>query len=759
MTQVGLEFIARDRSRAGVNSFNRNLRTASGTVLSLSRNLLAVAGVGGGMYMLGNVLRSGVREAAAFEKQMANVSTMLSDQSMSLMPRYTERLRAMSKEFGEGTETLSKGLYDILSASVAPARALDVLAVSTRAAKAGITDTGVAADAITTILNSYSLEADRAGDISDKLFSIVVRGKTTFAELAPNIGKVAALAATAGESFDDLGAVMATMTRAGVQTEIAITSLRAIILSFLKPQSDSIAMARKYGVELNSNTLRTIGLTGVIGKLKKATAEELAVIVPTSRAITGFAAAIQKSEGLASDYDFMLNSLGATEKAYQKIADTSAFKLEQRNQKWIDFKRSFGNITTGPLIAFMDVGIKGLDTMTEAAGNTKKAFEGLTKFVETHRLAPEGKQTYGMWAPMAQINAANSVKALGPSAEGAAMKTDIQRQQTLAMMAAMQMKGLSSIGGTEIKAPISAGAGAEDAAVSARTNAQIVADTREKLASIRSLDYMTRMEKIQNLKSYMAAHADTMRDVVGAETEAGKLIRQEIESITSSRLDAMKVYSAELREDMQNLALYIGEKFAEAGRSIEGSLSDSFYSMKEKGANLGTFLESVFLGIADSFARMAADMMARAAMATAINPLIGGLSAGLGGLFGGGGPAVQASAGYAPNFSTSFSNAGVPPVLHTGWVPEGVPSFARGRGLKSNEMAAVIEKDELLVPSSKIVRSAGGAGGGGSVVNNYYISAVDTQSFQQALAKNKNFLGDLNYAGLKSNSPSRRLKP
>ncbi len=39
----------------------------------------------------------------------------------------------------------------------------DVLKVSARAAAAGVTDTGIAADAITTILNAYSMSAEEAG--------------------------------------------------------------------------------------------------------------------------------------------------------------------------------------------------------------------------------------------------------------------------------------------------------------------------------------------------------------------------------------------------------------------------------------------------------------------------------------------------------------------------------------------------------------------------------------------------------------------
>lgn len=711
MTTVGLQFIAHDRSRAGINSFRGSLAMTGRSVRLLGSNLLALAGVGGGFYMLGNMFRSGVTEAAAFEKQMANVSTMLDDQSISIMPRYAQQVRAMSKQFGEGTETLSKGLYDILSASISPARALEVLAVSSKAAKAGITDTGIAADAITTILNSYSLEASRAGDVSDKLFGIVIKGKTTFGELAPNIGKVAALAATAGESFDDLGAVIATMTRAGVQTEIAITSLRAIILSFLKPQSDSIEMARKYGVELNSATLRTIGLTGVIQRLKKATAEELAVIVPTSRAITGFAAAIQKSEGLASDYDFMLNSLGSTEKAYQKIADTSAFKLDQLNQEWIDMKRSIGDLTTGPLIGFLKNVTGVVDQLTQAIENSKKAAQRFNDYVEKHRLAPS-KQNYGSWAPMAPV--ATTEPVMDASNAGRDMKLQLQRQQTLAMIAQIKSGGLSSLKfGGEIKAPPASAGGVPDpAVVSARTNAQMVADTREQLTSIRSMHDKTRMEKIRLLEDYKAAYFGAT-----AEIEAGeKLLNDEILSLQRSRVDAMDVYNAELREDFQYTGLYISEKFAEASRSIESGLSGAFMNLRQEGSNFRSFMVDVFQSIRESFAQMLADMAARVVMNAALSPLMSGLSGVLGSLFGGG-PGVQAGAPvgaggqpFTPSNPYGLKTNPAPVVRHSGWIPDNVPSFHGGRNLKRSEQVAVIEKDELIAPADQVFRSPGRAG-------------------------------------------------
>ena len=278
-----------------------------------------------------------VKSAIKFEKELAQVSTMLDESAMSIMPKYKKELLAMSAAFGEGTDTLSKGLYDILSASIAPEKALGVLAEAAKAATAGITDTGVAADAITTILNSYGMSAEQAGDVSDKLFAIVKRGKTTFAELAPAIGKVAATAAKTGLSFVELGASIATITRAGIRTDEAMTAVNGVMIAFLKPTDEAKEAAKKFGVALETNTLRTEGLIGVMNKLKDATAEQLAQMFPNIRGLKGIISAMGDLEGYTEDYNLMLDSAGLTQGAFAKQSATLGFKIEQ-------LKKSFGVI-------------------------------------------------------------------------------------------------------------------------------------------------------------------------------------------------------------------------------------------------------------------------------------------------------------------------------------------------------------------------------------------------------------------------------
>ena len=153
----------------GLKQAQGQLNAFGSQVTAIGSKLLAASAAAGSLFLLGG------REYATFEEQMARVATMLDDPAAHL-EHFTQRIGEMSEEFGESTETLAGGLYDILSASVPAEQALDVLEVSARAAKAGITSTAIAADAITTILNAYGLSADKAGAVSDWLFTIVRRG-------------------------------------------------------------------------------------------------------------------------------------------------------------------------------------------------------------------------------------------------------------------------------------------------------------------------------------------------------------------------------------------------------------------------------------------------------------------------------------------------------------------------------------------------------------------------------------------------------
>ena len=310
---------------------------------------VAVAGLAknlGGLYVglkAYGVLKQSVREFAAFERQMANVSTMLyRGDAMKHLPAYKQQIRELALEFGEGTETLSKGLYDILSASIDAGKAMDVLTVSSRAAQAGLTTTAVAGDAITTILNSYGLSAEYAGKVSSDLFETVQRGKLVFGDLATEIGLVAADAASAGVSLEELLAGVATLTRGGLRAPLAVTSLRALINAFRKPSEEGKKAAAELGFEMNVTTLRAQQLSGMLRILAKASNEQLAAIFPNVRGLTGLAVALEQAGGVAGDVGYILETSGADLEAYSKMADTAAKQFERYHEAMKDVRVTIG---------------------------------------------------------------------------------------------------------------------------------------------------------------------------------------------------------------------------------------------------------------------------------------------------------------------------------------------------------------------------------------------------------------------------------
>jgi len=290
----------------------------------------------------------GAKFAGDFERQMKMVSTML-DEPEKHMARFTAQIKDISVEFGESTATLAKGLYDLLSASVAPDKAMHVLRESMKAAKAGLTDAAVSTQAIINVLNAFKIPAENAADVTDMLFMTVKRGVTTFPELAQYFGEVTSTAAAAGISMEEAGAAIATMTRNGLKTDMAVTALTNILKEFLAPTDDASAAARKYGIELTSATLRSEGLLGVMRKLAGASPEAMAKIFPNIRGLRGAFPLAGDLKGFATDIDLMGKKAGSANAAFDKMKGGILGAFEKAWQSAIAVMVAIGETIAEPL--------------------------------------------------------------------------------------------------------------------------------------------------------------------------------------------------------------------------------------------------------------------------------------------------------------------------------------------------------------------------------------------------------------------------
>jgi len=334
---------------AGLNAAQARLNTFAKSAQTIGKDFLKIG------TLMAAPLALGVKVFASFEDQMGHVNTMLDEADKKHLAAFRAGVRDMSVEFGESTESITKALYDILSAGVPAADAMGVLRASMIAAAAGATDTQTAADAVTTMLNAYGLEASKAGDVTDWLFAVVKRGKTTFGELAPSIGLVATNASLCGLTMEEMGAALATMTRGGIKSQRAVITLNALLTSFIKPTEEAKEAAREFGFELNTATIRTMGLKGVIDKLVAggATQEQLAAIFPNVRSFRAVGPLFKQQAGFISDIAFATNRAGLAQQAFTDRTNQQMHAWKQLRRAGEELFRTIGEALAGPVTDFV----------------------------------------------------------------------------------------------------------------------------------------------------------------------------------------------------------------------------------------------------------------------------------------------------------------------------------------------------------------------------------------------------------------------
>lgn len=167
--------------------------------------------------------------ALDFEDAMKEVET-ISKATQENFEGISDALMEMSTIVPEAGDKLAKAYYQTVSAGYDGARGLKVLEVAAKAATAGVTDTFVAVDGITTAMNSWNMGIEQADYVADQFFKTVELGKTTFPELARNLADVAPIASASGISLREIMEAMSVITASGTPTSVAFTQIRSSIL-------------------------------------------------------------------------------------------------------------------------------------------------------------------------------------------------------------------------------------------------------------------------------------------------------------------------------------------------------------------------------------------------------------------------------------------------------------------------------------------------------------------------------------------------
>lgn len=275
---------------------------------------------------------AGAKLNSDFTVGLAKVSTLV-DTTVVDMNKMRSELVVLSNETGVSVTELTEGTYQAISASVDASKAVDFMRVSAQGAKAGFTDMSTATDALTTIINAYGMETERASDMMDRLIITQNLGKTTVDEIGKSIGQVIPTAASAGMSIDELLASVASLTASGTQTSAAMTGMKAALSNIIKPTADAAKVAQSLGLEFTQAHLAQVGWAKFLDEVKMATGgniETMGKLFGSTEALnTVLSLTGNGANKFKESLQGMANSTGATNEAIGKLDATPAAQLEK----------------------------------------------------------------------------------------------------------------------------------------------------------------------------------------------------------------------------------------------------------------------------------------------------------------------------------------------------------------------------------------------------------------------------------------------
>jgi TP901 family phage tail tape measure protein len=348
-----------------------------------------LAGMRGRLSSLGSTLTKGltlpivgagaaaIHLAGEFEASMDKIYGLVGA-SHKQVEEYSDAILALAGDLPQAPKELADALFFVTSAGFEGAEALDVLESSARAAAAGLGETKVVADAVTSAVNVYGIEALSAADSTDILLATVREGKVAADSLAPAIGRVIPLAQAVGIEFDEVGGSIASLTRTGYSAALAVTGLSGIIRTLIKPAQSTSEALDKIGWSVDEFRSRVAdeGLFDTLVALRKELGNDqdaLGEMFPNSRALASFLSITGEN---AKKNEEIFNSLatatGATDRAFKGASETLEFQMAAAMSELQAIGIQFGEIMMPIFKRFID-GIKGVfDWLSELPEESKK---------------------------------------------------------------------------------------------------------------------------------------------------------------------------------------------------------------------------------------------------------------------------------------------------------------------------------------------------------------------------------------------------
>lgn len=341
--------------------------------VGIGASAAAVAAVAG----LAGISVAAIKTASDLQAAVASVKSIAPTIDTK---QVTSELNDMQTRVAQSSAELARSLYNVFSSiDVSQEQALKLVEQFAQGAIAAETDAQTFGTAVLGVLNAYKLSTEDATHVSDVFFNTVKAGVVTGAELASGLGPVTAAAKAAGVSFDELGGLIAGVTKEGGPAAQNINNLTNLLVKLITPET--LSNFAQLDVRISDTAGGIRPLLSILGDLgarldslaPAARAAALQQIFPDIQARQAAQTVISQLGFINDQMEINRTQAGSTAAAYKTLSETAKANATIFGNAWAALLADLGaNVLPGvtALVQAMTTGLGTLRTAVQDIGTS-----------------------------------------------------------------------------------------------------------------------------------------------------------------------------------------------------------------------------------------------------------------------------------------------------------------------------------------------------------------------------------------------------
>lgn len=358
-----------------IDAFAGRVGTATQPLATLTDNILKVEAALAALAIGGLALA--IKTAGEFGDSFAEITTLI-DAPAEAIDGFRQDILEYSRDSVKSVGDINESIYQAISAGTDYADALQFLS---DAEKLSVATKGELSDTIKLVsqtMNAYAGSTLTAQQASDLIFTTIKSGVTRIDELSASLGKVTPISSQLGISFGTISAALAALTKTGLSTSEAVTSLTSLLNSFLKPSSEAAKITEDLGFKWDAATIKSDGFIETLQRAIVAVkGDEEAIGRLTGRKealIAALVLGVDKAGLFNEALADMAKAAGSTDIAYKKMVE--------------NFSNYNQNLINNLKATLTAIGTPLLDDYGDLATAISNLFEGIGSGVDAGAFDP-----------------------------------------------------------------------------------------------------------------------------------------------------------------------------------------------------------------------------------------------------------------------------------------------------------------------------------------------------------------------------------